>query len=486
MTDKTPDERGTSRRLSVGGICCVVVGLLVNEVVLEKTVVLDGEIASRLFSVALLVFEGVLVGVGLYLLKARLDSPRLSVWRAAVGRFYRRTAVMAVNVVLALIVVNVALLCVFNMKEKFSGEDREAKLMSRENPVFRKYEADWRELYPGMSRAEVNYLLNETWSREYVYEPFTQFRERPFKGIYVNVEENGFRVGTAQGPWPPDAGNFNVFLFGGSTTFNYGVSDDQTIASHLQRRLTQARPIKPVKVYNFGRGHYYSSQERVFYNKLLVEGHVPDMAVFVDGLNEFFYHREEPVFSYRLSLFMMGRLPRMTLAGEIMRRLPMSRLLNPVADAVRGRLARPVDADAAGEVPHASYDDPVILDGVIRRYLANMKLIETVSEGYGVVPVFVWQPVPTYLYDLERHLSVFTPDGFGAHRYSAFGYPRMSDFVKRHPMRPNFLWCADVQQGVTEGLYVDQVHYTGRMSDTLAGRIVELIMERGLLGDSAR
>ena len=34
------------------------------------------------------------------------------------------------------------------------------------------------QAYPGRDRAEVEALLAETWGRGYVYEPFTQFRER--------------------------------------------------------------------------------------------------------------------------------------------------------------------------------------------------------------------------------------------------------------------------------------------------------------------
>ena len=30
----------------------------------------------------------------------------------------------------------------------------------------------------------------------HVYEPYTQFKERPYRGKYVNVDENGFRFVT--------------------------------------------------------------------------------------------------------------------------------------------------------------------------------------------------------------------------------------------------------------------------------------------------
>ena len=70
---------------------------------------------------------------------------------------------------------------------------------------------------------------------------------------------------------------------------------------------------------------------------------------------------------------------------------------------------------------------------------------------------------------------------FGGHEYSRFGYPWMAEYVRSNPLGPNFLWCADIQEGVEELLYVDQVHYSPGMSDRLAGCIVDLLRARGFL-----
>ena len=157
-----------------------------------------------------------------------------------------------------------------------------------------------------MSRSEIDNLLKETWSRTYVYEPFTQFKERPYKGHYVNVDKNGFRYTKNQGPWPPQSKSINVFLFGGSTTFGYGVSDNQTIASYLQEYLTEKLG-SDVRVYNFGRGYYYLTQERLLYEQLLKSGFIPDLAIFIDGINDFAFNNNEPFFTDRLrQLFATG------------------------------------------------------------------------------------------------------------------------------------------------------------------------------------
>jgi hypothetical protein len=88
--------------------------------------------------------------------------------------------------------------------------------------------------YPRMSAAEIGRLLGETKALSYVYEPFTQFREAPCQGTYVNISSNGFRLVQGQGPWPPSLDNYNVFVFGGSTTLGCGVADGETVPSRLQ------------------------------------------------------------------------------------------------------------------------------------------------------------------------------------------------------------------------------------------------------------
>jgi len=92
-------------------------------------------------------------------------------------------------------------------------------------------------VYPGWSEDEIEALLTETWSHDYVYSPFVQHREERRSGRYVNVDRHGFRHSQDQGPWPPDDTALNVFVFGGSTTFGYGVADRETIGRYFNNRL---------------------------------------------------------------------------------------------------------------------------------------------------------------------------------------------------------------------------------------------------------
>ena len=326
-------------------------------------------------------------------------------------------------------------------------------------------------VYPGRSEAEVRELLRETWNRPSGWAPFVDVRERRHRGRFVNIHSVGFRLSHAQGPWLPDPAR-SVFVFGGSTTFGYGVADDETIVSALQDYLDRHAPPPRVSCYNFGSGAYYSSEERVLLQELLVSGAVPRVVVFVDGMNEFAF--AEPLLSQRLRRAV--RAPVASALATVVEELPQTRLV--ARSKVEGRRPRRTVAQL-----RAAYGDPARLDARIERYLANRRLITAVASAWGARPLFVWQPVPTYEYDLRCHL--FGDVDFERNNYSAFGYLRMAERLRRQPLGSDFLWQADLQQGVCQPLYVDQIHYTAAMSRLIGGEIGRALIERGRLGEAA-
>ncbi len=382
-------------------------------------------------------------------------------------QYYKSVALILLNVFISLVFFNAVFFVGFKIKDHFFS-------VKNDNPITKIYDiSTLKKVYPQWDKDEILGLLHETYSRPYIYEPFTQFKERPFKGKYVNVDENGFRVIKDQGPWPPVSENFNIFLFGGSTIFGNGVSDEQTVASYLQQILSN-KLNRDVRVYNFGRRAYYSSQELILLERLLVKGTVPDVAIFIDGLNEFFFFDDKPTLTTSLTQYVNGTTQEAK--SDFLNNLPMFR----VARFARNQISRYLDdsnlVNEKSENP--SYDNEVSIS-IVKRYIENKKIIEAISTAYGVQPIFVWQPVPTYKYDLSYHLFGNADTLKESWLFKLkYGYTYMGKLYREKQLGDNFFWCADIQEHLQEPLYVDGVHYTAKMSQMLANCIAMQKLEK--------
>jgi len=114
------------------------------------------------------------------------------------------------------------------------------------------------------------------------YWPYVGWRAHPLTSQTLNVGEDGNRV-TPGAACTGDA--FDVFVFGGSVVFGYGIADAETILAVLQRRLAE-RLRRPVCVRNLGQFSWASTEETVALLRELQEGRVPDLATFLNGFND--------------------------------------------------------------------------------------------------------------------------------------------------------------------------------------------------------
>ena len=369
---------------------------------------------------------------------------------------YDGAAHLVLGTLIALVLLNLCLYPLILTREGASS-----------NPIYRKYGQKIAHYYPGMAEDEVNELLHESWSRQLAYSSFTEIAERPYQGRYVNVSPAGFRVGRDQGPWPPAEGNFNVFLFGGSTAFGYSVRDEETVASYLQFALAKELR-KPVKVYNFGCAYYYSSQERVLFQLLLGRGLRPDLAVFLDGLNDFLYDddRELKHTGYLSRMVDLSYSRSALVSYAVVYGLPMGRaalFLREQLGMVPDRPARASDAERSSRI--------------IDRYFANRKMTGAVADAFSVPAFFVWQPIS--FYEFDRRDDPWSEAN--TTHLAATGYPMMKQRLGAMPNDNRFLWLAEIQKGIHEPLYVDKYHYSARLNEMLAQRIAHAIVERKAL-----
>ena len=382
------------------------------------------------------------------------------------AKHYHIMAVILLNCLILFLVVNLVADGALGIRE-----DMTKKAAKKGGTYsYRSFRPELQSVHPDLDKDQIDTLISQTNRLSQGYEPYTQFRERPYRTQFVNVDPHGFRPIKDQYPWPPRESDLSVFVFGGSTTFGYGVADDQTIASHLQELLVEASS-RPVKVYNFGRGSYMSLQERILLENLILAGAVPDFAVFIDGLNDLCFYDGNPAYTKVLRSFMEeGKTPAYYKALKEL----------PVVKAVLLLLPGRSDVgDSAGTFPRPG-DLPSALSRCVERYRLNKRITESVCRGFGVTPIFVWQPVPAYKhyqrynifgrFDLEDYMPTLRP-----------GYELMAKTARSEGFGNNFIWAADIQKDLKEPLYVDAIHYSGKLARMIASHIVRVSRCRGLM-----
>ena len=432
------------------GVILLGLGIFLNPLFLEKVSSPQAFIGFK-YKLPIEAISISLILIGVILLIIKLDPKSVK----KLAELYKITAITLLSTLILFTLSNLICFTWYGIKD----------LVFYKNFIVTKYKKPLENLYPGFTKKEMNQILDESWMRPHVYEPYTQFKERTFHGKYVNVHETGFRYVKDQGPWPPDKNNFNIFVFGGSTTFNYGLPDYQTIPSYLQElfreKVGSRDPTfgKDVYVYNFCQGYYFSSQECIFLKKLLTSGYMPNAALFIDGLNEFYQVNDEPIYTEKLKSYFKGK------QGFILN-IPIVRLISEV----KTRKANDVI-----DINNYKFN-PLEITTIINRYLINKKIIEAICKDFNIKSYFIWQPIPTYKYDLNYH--PFSDGGFGKHTLSRYGYQEMEKHFKIGDLGSNFLWLADMQEGINKPLYLDKYHYTAEMSKEIAERIYSWLKNR--------
>jgi hypothetical protein len=419
---------------------------------------------------------------------------RISKILSRIGSAYTALCIIAVNVLIIAVLLNVWAKDQLSTDTPFSSTQNAVA----ENWIERYGIKTLRQVYVGKSDAEIREVLNNTAVLPVTWYPWVLFKSAPVIKPYYAVHEEGFRfVGADQGPWPPDSENYNVFFFGGSTTYGAGVPDVETIPAYFQEMLQAKAQGRSPKVYNFGTGAYIFTQEMIRFQELIWRGFIPDAVVFLDGLNDFqlwdgtpahadryvqIFNNNEFANQQSIDYFLYWTVRSLPIKRWIENQLASAKLSHLSLDSISSNHASETQSTATRgysacramqdelDRKHADYHDPQKIETVITRYTNNAKIIDAIADAHGIDAYLVWQPIPTYNYD--RCFTPFHGD-LGEHYRSRFGYPVMAEHVKERPMPEGFVWCADIQRDLKENLYVDHVHYNAKMNRMIAACIFE-------------
>ncbi len=209
----------------------------------------------------------------------------------------------------------------------------------------------------------------------------------------------------------------------------------------------------------------------------LQEGYRPDVLIFYDGVND------------TTSALLSGEAGLST--NEINRRQEFNLLQSPrrltavlaeklVLDSGSYRLARAIRSRLLGQTsgPSSNLSDEKtrrLAGDVVDRYVANVKLVETLARGYGFRPLFFWQPTifnKTHLTAAERDEArefAWTEPAF------RMVYERVSESSELKA-NPDFHDLSKVFDDETELVFIDYCHTTEAASARIADRMAAAVL----------
>lgn len=304
------------------------------------------------------------------------------------------------------------------------------------------------------------------------FEAYSGHRESPIQGTYLNVNAAGFREIGDTLPWPPENSR-SIFLFGGSTCFGYGVSDQQTIAYYLQQELNQLET--DFKVYSFCNAYDYSSVERIRFMKLLEAGQRPAYAIFIDGLNDSIATIDPLKAGIQAQLNELSQQIWLNLFKSLHMIQLSHRLLNRFGYLL-------------------STGMPVKQNGLktLQRLQTNRKILAASCQLFGIKPIFVQQPVaavgqqslapqrfkdPELIKNLNQQIKnhyqlikqLIEP---AEHQFNILDQDRI--MLARQWQSLEIMWLAELNIE-PKSAYVDSFHYSPAMNEAIAAKIVKRI-----------
>jgi lysophospholipase L1-like esterase len=324
-----------------------------------------------------------------------------------------------------------------------------------------------RAAYNAIPPEHVQRLLEEQTGMQltgFQYEPWVLFRNPEYHGRFLNTDARGLR--RTRAPRTSCSRPIRIYVFGGSTTFGYGVSDEYTLPSSLQMHLERRHPSRCVEVTNYGQGYFFSSQEMLQLITLLKDGHAPDWAIFVDGANDTYQlssRRDVPYFSDTVRSLWVARhrgsaCPRFDWSW-----LPAAQLATAIRDRIWGPPPPTPVVDAPVPVPDSERSGTYVAE----RYTHNVRMIRALCAEYGVKCRFVWQPT---FFDYDRTLHPGFPYPGEVPKFWAEAYEGV-----RRSNTSDVLYLGDMLRTVREKVFVDNVHYNEKWTGEIAARIVDVI-----------
>lgn len=337
-------------------------------------------------------------------------------------------------------------------------------------------------------RASSPFYRSEPWAAQYWrefllsrrmrYHAFVLHRRAPLKGETINIDQEGIRL-TPGADCGPQA--FKVFAFGGSTMWGTGSPDWSTIPSYLQMGMKKLKN-GPICVVNFGESAYVSTQSVIELMLQLQAGHIPDVTLFLDGVNDIYaaYQAGRPGlhqnFEQVAAKFEGQGVPK---KGQLKELLELSSLYR-LAESLGTKLRQAVSSTPELLTYETmEIDAESLSNSIIQTYLSNYRIVDGLAQQYGFQSFFFWpphivvgaKPLTTEEWELKRSL-----DPVLAKLY-------LSVYRKIEPLVPeykNLIYLGAIYDNYKSLLWLDDIHFTPVGNERIAQKMLEVLRDRSV------
>ena len=320
-----------------------------------------------------------------------------------------------------------------------------------------------------------------------VYEPYTIWKRRPYRGTYTTIDLTGARR-TVGNSTSEDA--LNIWMFGGSAVWGVGAPDHETIPSQLAALLNGTLGID-AQVRNLGRRGYVSTQEVIHLMRELQAGRRPDIVVFYNGVNDAAAVSLWPEFPGVHVSFdtVRDRFESTDEDGDLgwfARSTGLYKASRIVLDRVEGE-----SFERDGIIVYADRDTDAtpnyrwLAERGLDLWLLNARVIDGLARDYGFTPLMAFQPglwsTGKPLDPSEESLIASEMEYAGLNTIMTVRAEMAAVLEERLSERQSSDWVVNLNDlfADTSGpVYIDYVHVTGRGNEVAARRIATEMLER--------
>jgi hypothetical protein len=339
-------------------------------------------------------------------------------------KLYQTIAINVLNFLVLFIALNLTLALFFSVKDKRANNKEKKKIEALRNaspydhftadgyPIYEgdlnnyiRTEFDFRAFENADEQETIDMLVeaNQLTRLGFDYQELGVYAEPIFDGDYINIELDsmGFpNRKVVQTENPKNLPVKEIFLFGGSTTMGMHVADKDTYASYLAKHLNLADSNSfNYVVFNYGRIGHTPTQEVMLFYDLLRMGRIPDLAIFMDGLNKgsgqdlsaFSSSFAQLVLDNRTNTIPWGRVKNL-----LSEKIPLYRLAKSISKQISNEQEELETPDLLG-INQTSDTTNYTLN----RFLENYAFLDFLEERFEV-PILVFsQPDVSTHYNLD-------------------------------------------------------------------------------------